>query len=69
MTDLPNTDQLLRMDQLARALDLPRNLLAELTPARPARGRYVALYSLAAARRFLGERGIAYERVGAVRTR
>jgi len=68
MTGLPNTDQLLRLDQLARALDLPRNLLAELTPARPARGRYVALYSLAAARRFLGERGIAYDCRGAVVT-
>lgn len=60
------TDQLLRLDQLARALDLPRNLLAEVPPARPARGRYVALYSLAAARRFLSERGIAFDRRGAV---
>jgi hypothetical protein len=68
MTGLPNTDQLLRLDQLARALDLPRNLLAEVPPARPARGRYFALYSLAAARRFLGERGIAPGRLGAAVT-
>jgi hypothetical protein len=58
------TDQLLRLDQLARVLDLPRSLLADIPPARPARGRYVALYSLAAARRFLDERGITFRQPG-----
>lgn len=58
------TEQLLRLDQLACALDLPRSLLADVPPARPARGRYVALYSLAAARQFLGERGITFGQPG-----
>lgn len=60
------TDQLLRLDQLAMALNLPRSVLAEVPPARPARGRYVALYSLAAARQYLRERGIALDRFDAV---
>jgi hypothetical protein len=53
-------DQLLRLDQLADALDLPRAALAGVPPVRPARGRYAALYSLSAARRHLTERGIAF---------
>ena len=47
------SDQLLRLDQLADALNLPRRVLADVPPARPARGRYVAIYSLSAARRHL----------------
>jgi hypothetical protein len=45
---------------LADALDLPRAVLADVPPVRPARGRYAALYSLSAARRHLTERGIAF---------
>jgi len=56
------TDQLLRLDQLADALNLPRAVLADMPPARPARGRYAALYSLSAARRQLSARGIAFGR-------
>lgn len=56
-------DQLLRLDQLADALDLPRAALADVPPARPARGRYAALYSLSAACRHLNSRGIAFGRV------
>ena len=56
------TDQLLRLDQLAHALDLPRAALADVPPVRPARGRYAALYSLSTARRHLSARGIAYGR-------
>jgi hypothetical protein len=59
------TDQLLRLDQLADALDLPRAVLAEVPPARPARGRYAALYSLSAARLHLRSRGIAFGRAQA----
>jgi hypothetical protein len=58
MTDHSITDQLLRLDQLASELNLPRGLLADVPPARPARGRYAAFYSLFAARRYLTERGI-----------
>lgn len=58
------SDQLLRLDQLADALNLPRRVLADVPPARPARGRYVAIYSLSAARRHLSERGIAFDRIG-----
>ena len=54
------TEHLLRLDQLAKALNLPRSLLAQIPPTRPARGRYVALYSLAAAREYLRQRGIAF---------
>ena len=57
------TDQLLRLDQLADALNLPRTALADVPPARPARGRYAALYSLSAARRHLSARGIAFDRL------
>jgi hypothetical protein len=57
-------DQLLRLDQLADALNLPRRALVDVPPTRPARGRYVALYSLSAARRHLRERGIAFDRAG-----
>jgi hypothetical protein len=56
------TDQLLRLDQLADALNLPRTVLADVPPARPARGRYAALYSLSAARLHLSARGIAFGR-------
>ena len=56
------TDQLLRLDQLADALDMPRTALADVPPARPARGRYAALYSLSATRRHLTNCGIAYGR-------
>jgi hypothetical protein len=59
------TDQLLRLDQLADVLDLPRAALADVPPVRPARGRYAALYSLSAARRHLTDRGIAFGRVRA----
>jgi len=59
-------DQLLRLDQLADALDLPRAALADVPPARPARGRYAALYSLSAARRHLSGRGIAFDRPNVV---
>ena len=52
------TEHLLRLDQLAKALDLPRSLLAQIPPARPARGRYVARYSLAVAREYLRQHGI-----------
>lgn len=61
------SDQLLRLDQLAEALNLPRPLLAEVPPARPARGRYVARYSLSQVRRHLAERGIAFGRLGGPR--
>ena len=47
------TEHLLRLDQLAKALSLPRSFLAQIPPARPARGRYVARYSLAVAREYL----------------
>ena len=60
------TDQLLRLDQLADALNLPRTALADVPPARPARGRYAALYSLSAARRHLSARGIAFDRLQVV---
>ena len=63
--DLGTTDQLLRLDQLADALDLPRAALAQVPPARPARGRYAALYSLSAARRHLAAQGIAFGRAQA----
>jgi hypothetical protein len=53
------TEPLLRLDQLAKALNLPRSLLAQIPPARPARGRYVARYSLAVAREHLRHLGIA----------
>ncbi len=53
------TEQLLRLDQLAKALNLPRSLLAQIPPARPARGRYVARYNVAVAREYLRHRGIA----------
>jgi len=59
-------DQLLRLDQLADALNLPRTALADVPPARPARGRYAALYSLSAARRHLSARGIAFDRLRVV---
>jgi hypothetical protein len=62
------TEHLLRLDQLAKALNLPRNLLAQIPPTRPARGRYVALYSLAAARDYLRQRGIALGPDGPVPT-
>jgi hypothetical protein len=54
------TEHLLRLDQLAKALCLPRSLLAQIPPARPARGRYVARYSLAAARDYLRQRGVVF---------
>lgn len=57
------TDQLLRLDQLADALNLPRTALVDVPPTRPARGRYAALYSLCAARSHLRERGIAFDRL------
>ena len=56
------TDQMLRLDQLADALKLPRAALVDVPPARPARGRYAALYSLSAARRHLSTHGIAFDR-------
>lgn len=54
------TEHLLRLDQLAKALNLPRSLLKQIPPARPARGRYVARYSLAVAREYLRQRGIPF---------
>lgn len=60
------TDQLLRLDQLADALNLPRTALVDVPPTRPARGRYAALYSLSAARRHLTGLGIAFSRLGVV---
>jgi len=60
------TEPLLRLDQLASTLNLPLHLLAEIPPVRPARGRYVALYSAAAAREHLNRRGMSYDRLGAV---
>lgn len=60
------TEHLLRLDQLAKALNLPGSLLAQIPPTRPARGRYVALYSLAAARDYLRQRGIAFDPDGSV---
>jgi len=62
------TEHLLRLDQLARVLNLPRSLLAQILPARPARGRYVARYSLAAARDYLRQRGVAFRLDGSVPT-
>ena len=62
------TEHLLRLDQLAKALSLPRSFLAQIPPARPARGRYVARYSLAAAREYLRHRGIAFGSDGALPT-
>ena len=59
------TEPLLRLDQLAWTLDVPRSLLADVPPARPARGRYPAAYSLSASRQYLAERGIAFRYVGA----
>ena len=60
------TDQLLRLDQLADAFNLPRTALADVPPVRPARGRYAALYSLSAARRHLTARGIGFDRLRVV---
>jgi len=62
------TEHLLRLDQLAKALNLPRTLLAQMPPTRPARGRYVALYSLVAARDYLRRRGITLGSDGSVPT-
>jgi len=62
------TEHLLRLDQLAKALNLPRGLLAQMPPTRPARGRYVALYSIASAREYLRQRGIAFAADGSVPT-
>jgi len=62
------TKHLLRLDQLAKALNLPRTLLAQMPPTRPARGRYVALYSLVAAREYLRRRGITLGSDGSVST-
>lgn len=62
------TEHLLRLDQLAKALNLPRTLLAQIPPARPARGRYVARYSLANAREYLHNRGIPCGPEGVVST-
>jgi len=62
------TEYLLRVDQLAKALNLPRSLLAQIPPARPARGRYVARYSLATARDYLRQRGVAFGPDGSIPT-
>jgi hypothetical protein len=62
------TEHLLRLDQLAKAPNLPRSLLAQVPPTRPARGRYVALYSLADAREYLRRQGIAFAADGALTT-